>query len=61
MGHNRTMRIHPLITRSDDLKAQYAKQDAVAAPTTPAEFAAFVTAEQVKWKAVVAATGVRFE
>jgi tripartite-type tricarboxylate transporter receptor subunit TctC len=46
---------------SDDLKAQYAKQDAVAAPTTPAEFAAFVTAEQVKWKAVVAATGVKFE
>jgi tripartite-type tricarboxylate transporter receptor subunit TctC len=47
--------------RSDDLKAQYAKQDAVAAPTTPAEFAAFVTAEQVKWKAVVAATGVKFD
>ena len=46
---------------SDDLKAQYAKQDAVAAPTTPAEFAAFVTAEQAKWKEVVAATGVKFE
>jgi hypothetical protein len=48
-------------SQSDDLTAQYAKQDAVAAPTTPAEFAAFVTAEQVKWKAVVAATGVKFE
>jgi tripartite-type tricarboxylate transporter receptor subunit TctC len=47
--------------RSDDLKAQYAKQDAVAAPTTPAEFAAFVTAEQAKWKEVVAATGVKFD
>jgi tripartite-type tricarboxylate transporter receptor subunit TctC len=47
--------------RSDDLKAQYAQQDAVAAPTTPAEFAAFVTAEQLKWKAVVAATGVKFD
>jgi tripartite-type tricarboxylate transporter receptor subunit TctC len=47
--------------RSDDLKAQYAKQDAVAAPTTPAEFAGFVTTEQGKWKEVVAATGVRFE
>jgi tripartite-type tricarboxylate transporter receptor subunit TctC len=47
--------------RSDDLKAQYAKQDAVAAPTTPAEFAAFVIAEQAKWKEVVAATGVKFD
>jgi tripartite-type tricarboxylate transporter receptor subunit TctC len=47
--------------RADDLKAQYAKQDAVAAPTTPAEFAAFVMVEQVKWKAVVAATGVKFD
>ena len=47
--------------RSDDLKAQYVKQDAVAAPTTPEEFAAFVMAEQVKWKAVVAATGVKFD
>jgi tripartite-type tricarboxylate transporter receptor subunit TctC len=47
--------------RSDDLKAQYAQQDAVAAPTTPAEFAAFVTAEQAKWKEVVAATGVKFD
>ena len=46
---------------SDDLKAQYAKQDAVAAPTTPAEFAAFVTAERAKWKEVVAATGVKFD
>ena len=47
--------------RADDLKAQYAKEDAVAAPTTPAEFAAFVTAEQAKWKEVVAATGVSFD
>jgi len=47
--------------RSDDLKAQYAKQDAVAAPMTPDEFTAFVTAEQVKWKAVLAATGVKFD
>jgi tripartite-type tricarboxylate transporter receptor subunit TctC len=47
--------------RSDDLKAQYAKQDADAAPTTPEEFAAFVTAERAKWKEVVTATGVKFE
>jgi len=57
-------KIHTAATaalRSDDLKAQYAKQDAVAAPTTPAEFAAFVTAEQAKWKEVVVATGVKFD
>jgi tripartite-type tricarboxylate transporter receptor subunit TctC len=47
--------------RSDDLKVQFAKQDAVAAPTTPDEFAGFVTTEQAKWKAVVAATGVKFD
>jgi tripartite-type tricarboxylate transporter receptor subunit TctC len=46
---------------ADDLKAQYAKQDAVAAPTTPAEFVAFVTAERAKWKEVVVATGVKFD
>jgi tripartite-type tricarboxylate transporter receptor subunit TctC len=57
-------KIHTAATaalRSDDLKAQYAKQDAVAAPTTPAEFVAFVTAEQAKWKEVVVATGVKFD
>jgi tripartite-type tricarboxylate transporter receptor subunit TctC len=47
--------------RSDDLKAQYAKQDALAAPTTPAEFAAFVTAERARWKDVVVATGVKLD
>jgi tripartite-type tricarboxylate transporter receptor subunit TctC len=47
--------------RSDDLKAQYAKQDAVATPTTPAEFTAFVIAERARWKDVVAATGVKFD
>jgi len=47
--------------RSDDLKAQYAKQDALAAPTTPAEFAAFVTAERAKWQEVVVATGVKLD
>jgi tripartite-type tricarboxylate transporter receptor subunit TctC len=46
---------------SDDLKAQYAKQDAVASPTTPAEFTAFVTAERAKWKEVVDATGVKLD
>jgi tripartite-type tricarboxylate transporter receptor subunit TctC len=47
--------------RSDDLKAQYAKEDAVAAPTTPAEFVAFVKTEQAKWKEIVVATGVKFD
>jgi len=57
-------RIHAAATaalRSDDLKAQYAKQDAVATPTTPAEFKAFVIAERARWKDVVAATGVKFD
>ena len=47
--------------RADDLKAQYAKQDARATPTTPAEFAAFVIEERARWKDVVAATGVKFD
>jgi tripartite-type tricarboxylate transporter receptor subunit TctC len=46
---------------ADDLKAQYAKQDAAATPTTPAEFAAFVIEERARWKDVVAATGVKFD
>jgi tripartite-type tricarboxylate transporter receptor subunit TctC len=46
---------------SDDLKVQYAKQDALAAPMTPAEFAAFVTAERAKWKEVVATTGMKLD
>jgi tripartite-type tricarboxylate transporter receptor subunit TctC len=47
--------------RSDELKAQYAKQDAVATPTTPAEFTALVIEERARWKDVVAATGVKFD
>jgi tripartite-type tricarboxylate transporter receptor subunit TctC len=46
---------------SDDLKAQYAKQDAVASPTTPAEFTAFVTTERARWKDVVVATGAKLD
>jgi tripartite-type tricarboxylate transporter receptor subunit TctC len=46
---------------SEDLKAQYAKQDAVAAPTTPAEFVVFVTAERARWKDVVVATGAKLD
>jgi tripartite-type tricarboxylate transporter receptor subunit TctC len=57
-------KIHAAATaalRSDDPKAQYATQDAVASPTTPAEFAAFVTSERAKWQPIVAATGVKFD
>lgn len=46
---------------SDDLKARYAEQDAVAMPTTPAEFKNFVIAERAKWKEVVATTGMKFD
>jgi len=57
-------KIHTAATaalRADDLKAQYAKQDAVASPTSPAEFAAFVIEERARWKTVVEATGVKFD
>src|SRR5262249_44657327 len=46
---------------SDDLKAQYAKQDGLATRPTPAEYAAFVIAERARWKEVVVATGVKFD
>jgi hypothetical protein len=32
-----------------ELKKQFDSQDAVPAPTTPGEFAAFVKSEQAKW------------
>ncbi len=47
--------------RSDAIKQQLASQDAVPAPVTPAEFAAFVKAEQAKWRPVVIATGAKLE
>jgi tripartite-type tricarboxylate transporter receptor subunit TctC len=46
---------------SNDLKARYAEQDAIALPTTPAEFKAFVITERAKWKEVVATTGMKFD
>jgi len=47
--------------RSDTIKQQLASQDAVPSPVTPAEFAAFVKAEQAKWRPVVIATGAKLE
>src|SRR5262249_58637629 len=47
--------------QSAELKQQFATQSALPPPTTPAEFAAFVKAEQAKWGPVVVATGVKLE
>jgi tripartite-type tricarboxylate transporter receptor subunit TctC len=57
-------RLHGAATaalRSDAIKQQLASQDAVPSPVTPAEFAAFVKAEQAKWRPVVIATGAKLE
>ena len=47
--------------RSDEVKKQFASQDAVPAAVTPAEFAALVKSEQAKWGPVVVATGAKME
>jgi tripartite-type tricarboxylate transporter receptor subunit TctC len=47
--------------RSPEVKKLFESQDAVPSPTSPAEFAAFVKAEQAKWGPVVAATGAKLE
>jgi tripartite-type tricarboxylate transporter receptor subunit TctC len=49
------------VLTSAELKKQFDSQNAVPSPTTPAEFAAFVTAEQAKWGPVVRATGAKLE
>lgn len=46
---------------SAELKKQFDSQNAAPSPTTPAEFAAFVQAEQAKWGPVVRATGAKLE
>jgi tripartite-type tricarboxylate transporter receptor subunit TctC len=46
---------------SDEFKRQVESQNAAPAPMTPAEYAAFVKAEQAKWGPVVAATGAKLE
>jgi tripartite-type tricarboxylate transporter receptor subunit TctC len=49
------------ILHSDEVKKQFASQDAVPAPVTPSEFAALVKSEQAKWGPVVIATGAKME
>jgi tripartite-type tricarboxylate transporter receptor subunit TctC len=49
------------VLTSAELKKQFDSQNAVPSPTTPAEFAAFVIAEQAKWGPVVRATGAKLE
>jgi tripartite-type tricarboxylate transporter receptor subunit TctC len=45
--------------RSAEVIEQYAKVSAVAIPSTPEEYSAYLTAEQAKWGAVVKAIGFR--
>jgi tripartite-type tricarboxylate transporter receptor subunit TctC len=57
-------RLHKSATatlRSAELKKQFDSQDAVPAPMTPGEFAAFVKTEQAKWGPIVQATGAKME
>jgi tripartite-type tricarboxylate transporter receptor subunit TctC len=44
-----------------ELKKKFDSQNALASPTTPEEFAAFIKAEQAKWRPVVIATGIKLE
>jgi tripartite-type tricarboxylate transporter receptor subunit TctC len=44
-----------------ELKKKFESQNALASPTTPEEFAAFIKAEQAKWRPVVIATGIKLE
>ena len=46
---------------SAELKEQFATHDAVASPSTPEEFTAFVQAEQAKWGPVVTAVGIKLD
>jgi tripartite-type tricarboxylate transporter receptor subunit TctC len=46
---------------SNDIKKQFETQNAVASPSSPAEFAAFIKAEQAKWGPVVTRTGVKLD
>jgi tripartite-type tricarboxylate transporter receptor subunit TctC len=47
--------------QSAELKKKFDSQNALASPTTPEQFAAFIKAEQAKWGPVVAATGVKLD
>jgi tripartite-type tricarboxylate transporter receptor subunit TctC len=47
--------------QSAELKKKFDSQNALASPTTPEQFAAFIRAERAKWGPVVAATGVKLD
>jgi len=47
--------------KSDELKKQFDTFNAVPAPTTPQQFAAFILAEQAKWGPLVIKAGVRLD
>jgi tripartite-type tricarboxylate transporter receptor subunit TctC len=49
------------LMRDPAVQRQFEERATLADPTTPAEFAAFVTAERVRWKDVVVATGVKLD
>jgi tripartite-type tricarboxylate transporter receptor subunit TctC len=47
--------------QSAELKQQFDKLNAVAAPSSPAEFAAFIRSEQAKWGPVVTKIGIKLD
>jgi tripartite-type tricarboxylate transporter receptor subunit TctC len=47
--------------RSPEVVDTFTKQSAIAAPTKPEEFAAFVREERTKWAPIVQATGAKME
>ena len=49
------------VIRSPELIEQYRRSGTDAVGNSPAEFAAFVKAEQSKWSRVIRATGVKLE
>lgn len=61
VGRDRLRRAGVAVLRSDELKKRFDSQNAVPSPTTPQEFAAFVTAEEAKWGPIVRATGAKLE
>jgi tripartite-type tricarboxylate transporter receptor subunit TctC len=47
--------------QSPDLMRQFETMNAIASPSSPAEFAAFIRAEQAKWGPVVTRIGIRLD
>jgi tripartite-type tricarboxylate transporter receptor subunit TctC len=45
--------------KSKAVDEQFAKVGGIASPTTPQEYAAFITAEQAKWSKIVQAIGFK--